>query len=896
MVAASPTEFTLYRRLLRLAQPYWPHLGGLFLLSLLASPLALLTPLPLKMAVDSVVGSHRQIPGPLAALLPAAVTRSHTALLIVAAVLFVMIGLLTQLQQLGSSVLSAYTGEKLVLDFRVRLFRHVQRLSLLYHDAKGTTDSTYRIQYDAVSIQNITVNGVFPFIAAAITIASMIYVTARIDWQLALVALAVSPVLFLVARTYRQRLRRQWGDAKKLESCAMSVVQEVLAAMRVVKAFGQEHYEQERFICQSSKGLRSRVHLAFVAGSFGLLVGLLTAVGTAAVLFMGMRHVQTGVLTLGELLVVMSYLAQLYLPLQTISKKAADLQASLASAERAFALLDEGADVTERPNARPLARALGTVAFRKVCFAYSTDHPVLHDISFEIGPGTHLGIAGTTGAGKTTLVSLLSRFYDPTAGQILLDGVDLRDYKLADLRNQFAIVLQEPVLFSSSIAENIAYARPGASDHEIMAAAKAANAHEFIVGLPQGYETLVGERGMRLSGGERQRISLARAFLKDAPILILDEPTSSVDTKTEAAIMEAMKRLMYGRTTFMIAHRLSTLANCDVLLQIEQGRLVQATLATLRADKEAEAFGGHDTACYGSIGYAKRRATFRDGRIVSAEPIATSRSVEANSSPIQSEEAQDSEPQLEASAEETAILNTNRMKRQPAKPLVSQETVQRPVTVPLQKEPLRPESPASSSQQPSQIHRFKVSVLPPLIRLALFVTLLTSAGIGMGLWLYTANHHTTGSTFPLSVGQQKVTSHPTASTVAHATSTTVPGSSTYPKLAGAYAGTIHDIPTSTTTNLSLTGIQQRQGNISGYFGAKGNRLFNGLPQSGPFTGTITTPKQIQFIVTDDRGQATFSFDGFIQPDGTIGGTYCSLEVVTGKCSDYGVWSISPTQS
>src|SRR6266568_657653 len=447
MAPPSFTDWTLYRRLLGQARPYWLHLGGLFLLSLLASPLALLTPLPLKMAVDSVVGSPRQIPGPLAALLPAAVTRSHTALLVVAAVLFVLIALLTQLQQLGSSVLSSYTGEKLVLDFRIRLFAHVQRLSLLYHDAKGTTDSTYRIQYDAVSIQNIAVDGIFPFITAAITIASMIYVTARIDWQLALVALAVSPVLFLLARAYRHRLRRGWGDAKKLESCAMSVVQEVLAAMRIVKAFGQENHEQERFICQSSKSLRARIHLAFVASSFGLLIGLITAVGTASVLFMGMRHVQAGILTLGELLVVMSYLAQLYIPLQTISKKAADLQASLASAERAFALHDEVADVADQPDARPLARALGAVAFRNVCFAYSKDHPVLHNISFEIGPGTHLGIAGTTGAGKTTLVSLLTRFYDPTAGQILLDGIDLRNYKLADLRNQFAIVLQEPVLF-----------------------------------------------------------------------------------------------------------------------------------------------------------------------------------------------------------------------------------------------------------------------------------------------------------------------------------------------------------------------------------------------------------------------------------------------------------------
>jgi ATP-binding cassette, subfamily B, bacterial len=249
-------------------------------------------------------------------------------------------------------------------------------------------------------------------------------------------------------------------------------------------------------------------------------------------------------------------------------------QRSLASAERAFVLLDEAADPIEKKNGISLSRASGTVAFRNVHFAYDRAHPVLSDISFEIDAGTRVGIMGMTGGGKSTLVSLLTRFYDPTKGQILLDGVDLRDYKLADLRNQFGIVLQESILFSTSIGENIAYARPDASEHEIVKAAKAANAHEFITRLPDGYGAMVGERGMQLSGGERQRIALARAFLKNAPILILDEPTSSIDIKTEKEIIEVMERLSIGRTVFIIAHRLSTLKHCDLLFGIEKGRLV----------------------------------------------------------------------------------------------------------------------------------------------------------------------------------------------------------------------------------------------------------------------------------------------------------------------------------
>jgi ATP-binding cassette, subfamily B, bacterial len=576
------SDLTLLRRLVRQARPSLPHIVVLLLLGLLSTPLALLTPLPLKIAVDSVIGS-RPLPGFLDALLPDAAAGSSTVILILAAGLIVAVTLLSELVDLASSLLSAYTGEKLVLDLRARLFRHAQRLSLMYHDSRGTTDTAYRIQYDASSIRWIMTDVLPSVVTAVVMLGGMAYVTFRIDWRLALVALAVSPFLALSGWVYGQRLRRRWGKVYELDSSALSVVEEVLASIRVVQAFGQEAREGERFVYRSSESLRTRVHVAFIEGGFSLVVGLITAAGTAAVLFVGVRAVLSGAFTLGDLLLVMGYLGLLYGPLNELSNSKATLQGALASAERAFSLLDKVPDVVERPDALPLVRASGTVAFRDVSFAYREDHRVLHDVSFEVYPGTRLGISGKTGAGKTTLMSLLTRFYDPTVGQVLLDGIDLRDYKLADLRNQFAIVLQEPVLFSTSVAENIAYARPEASKEEIVEAAKAANAHEFVVGLPRGYETEVGERGMSLSGGERQRIALARAFLKDAPILILDEPTSSVDTNTEAAIMEAMERLMRGRTTFMIAHRLSTLANCDARLQIEDGRVVKFDQRVLTA-------------------------------------------------------------------------------------------------------------------------------------------------------------------------------------------------------------------------------------------------------------------------------------------------------------------------
>ena len=584
--ARQHSDFALYRRLLWEARPFWRHSGWLFVLSLLAAPLTLLQPLPLKIVVDSVLGA-RELPAWLAWLLPAGTPRHGLLALAAVAGLLIAIAVSKQLFELAFAVLHSYTGEKLVLAFRAKLFRHAQRLSLSYHDTAGTTNSTYRIQYDAPAVKWIALDAFIPLLASTLTLAAMIVVMARIDGSLALVALTVAPVLYAVSQFYSRRLKARWHEAKDLESSSFAVVQEALSSLRLVKVFAQEEREEERYVRHARRNLREQIKLTLAGGSFGLIVGLAIAAGTAVVLFLGAQHVQEGRITLGELIVVMSYLALLYTPLQTISKSAASLQGSLVSAERAFALLDAAPEVVERPDARPLVRACGDIVFEQVSFAYNPERTALRDVSLAIAAGARVGLAGTTGAGKSTLASLLLRLYDPTRGRILLDGVDLREFKLRDLRNQFAIVLQEPLLFSSSIAENIAYARTDATEKEIIAAATAANAHEFITRLPQGYQTEVGERGVQLSGGERQRISLARAFLKDAAILILDEPTSSVDVKTEAVILEAMERLMRGRTTFLIAHRLNTLAVCDVRVQLEQGRITSITRSGGFGEKKA---------------------------------------------------------------------------------------------------------------------------------------------------------------------------------------------------------------------------------------------------------------------------------------------------------------------
>jgi ATP-binding cassette subfamily B protein len=566
--AGRPGPFAIYRRAFGEVRTYWPHLAAVLVLGLAWIPIALLLPLPVKIVVDSVLGSE-PLPGPLAAWLPGLADETVLGLAVALAVVF---ALLQAGWGFADWLLREWVAERMVLEFRGRMFLHGLGLPVL-DDARGSFDTTSRISHDAPAIQWTALYGVIPLVVSCASLLGVIAVTAALNAKLAAVALVTAVPMILLVHASQKRLREGWHGVREAETDSLSVVQESFGALRVITTFGQERREQARFLEAGTRALSSRLRVVRTEGMIGMLFGLTVAFGTTAILYLGVRDVQTGALTTGGLLLILGYAAQLYAPLQQIGKHIAGQQHALASAERAFGLLDRRPIVADRPGARPLGRAEGRVSFHGVRFGYGDREPVLRGVDFEIPKGTRVGIVGRTGAGKTTLLNLLIRQYDPEAGEVRLDGIDLRDMLLADLRNQFAVVSQEPVLFSSTIAENIAYGRPDATMAEIVAAAEAANAHAFVSALPEGYRTRVGERGLKLSGGERQRIALARAFLKDAPILILDEPTSAVDVATEAGIIASLERLMAGRTTFMIAHRLRTLRDVDLVLRVEDGRV-----------------------------------------------------------------------------------------------------------------------------------------------------------------------------------------------------------------------------------------------------------------------------------------------------------------------------------
>jgi ATP-binding cassette subfamily B protein len=536
----------------------------------LAAALALLEPWPLALMVDSVL-SDKPLPGVLENLVPAS-TGARI-------VLITCLGLFITLAVRGVGVLSDYVNTKLdmrmVLDFRSYLFQHVQRLSFAFHDERRTGEFMGRINQQASSVGKVVV-GAFPLITAALTLVGMVVIAIRLNPLVALLSLSVVPFIYYSTGYYGTRIGPHVREVKIMELRSLHIVHEAVQMLRVIVSFNREDDEYAKFRAQGEAAVDARVKLTMRQSLFSMSVTLVTGIGTAAVLGVGAAQVAAGKLEVGQLLVLISYIAAVYKPLQTISVTMNTLQENLISFQLALELLETQPDVVERPHARRLERpARGEVEFDNVCFTYPGRDHTLSNISFRVAPGQSIAIVGATGAGKSTLVSLLPRFYDPSAGAVLLDGTDVRDLTLGSLRSQMSIVLQEPLLFTGSIRDNICYGRPDASREEVIAAAEAANVHDFVRRLPKRYGTRLGERGAMLSGGERQRLCIARAFLRDAPILILDEPTSSIDSRTEAVILEALERLMEGRTTFVIAHRLSTIRNVDKILVLDDGALVE---------------------------------------------------------------------------------------------------------------------------------------------------------------------------------------------------------------------------------------------------------------------------------------------------------------------------------
>lgn len=563
--------FRLYLRALHEVRPWWPRLGLLLLLGLLWTPLSLLAPLPLKIAVDHVLG-QQPLPDAAVRVLPAAWIGSPDALGIVAAVTVVLVAVLTVAHGATDWLLRESLTEAMVRGFRGRLLRSALGQPPGTDGAEGSGGTAYRINHDAPAVQWTTIYGLPPLITAAVALGSILFVIARLSPLVAVTATVTALPLILLIHGNQSRLCRRWHEVKDLESAACASVQEVVAATGMVSAFGQEEREVGRFLGRAARTSRARLAVIRLEAMFGSLLELATAVGTAAVLYLSAREVRTGQLTTGELTLIMAYVAQLYGPIRQVGTHLATQQTAVASAQRAFALLDRKPRVQERPDAQPLVgRAKGQLTLEDVAFGYAPDQPVLSGFSLDIPAGSRVGIVGATGSGKTTLLALLNRSLDPDAGSVRLDGVDLRDYRLADLRRQFAVVGQDAPLLSGTVAENIAYGDPQASRARIVTAAVKAKAHGFILRRPHGYDSRVGERSQGLSGGERQRLTLARAYLRDAPILILDEPTSALDGETERAIQEDLKELMLGRTVFLVTHRPSMLRDMDLVLRLEDG-------------------------------------------------------------------------------------------------------------------------------------------------------------------------------------------------------------------------------------------------------------------------------------------------------------------------------------
>jgi len=563
-------------RYLRYLKPYGGILFLSFILILVVALLDVVAPWPIKFIVDNVIGGQ-----PFEGLVGDFVTTQFgTDQRILTAVLGLALLLLTVLQGLAGFVyeyMIGYIQERTTFLLRSDVFRHVQQLPLQFYDQSRMGDMLKRVTDDSGRLMVALVNSLGEFLVSGAKFAGFAGIMLFVNWRFSVIVLAYVPLLLFLFVTFRKNIRASAQAARAEEGEMASMALETLGAIREVKAFGREKYQQVQFEEHGLERIRAGLQSIRWEASFSPIIDFVQAASTAAVIWYGVSQVLVGQFSIGELLIFMTYLKDMYRPLRKFSKLASRLQKAATSGDRLSQMLDAEITIQDAPNARPLGRARGEVTLEHVNFAYPSapDRPILQDVNLQVPPGQVVAFVGGTGAGKSTITNLLMRFYEVTGGRVLIDNLDVRQIRVDDLRRQFSVVPQESVLFAASIRDNIAYGRPDATDDRVRVVARAADAHEFISCLPNGYDTVVGERGGTLSGGQRQRIAIARALLRNAPILVLDEPTAALDAESEELVMSALGRLMRGRTTFIIAHRLSTIREADLIVVFDQGRIVE---------------------------------------------------------------------------------------------------------------------------------------------------------------------------------------------------------------------------------------------------------------------------------------------------------------------------------
>jgi ATP-binding cassette subfamily B protein len=560
-------------RITDLLYPHWPILSLAFIAVIGESLTDLLEPWPLKIVFDYVFGSKR-MPEWLAGVI-GWIGTDKISILDFAVLAVLVVAIFGALSSYVEKYLTTSVGQWVMHDLRRVLYSHIQKLSLSYHDQKRTGDLISRVTSDIDAVQNLISNVLLGILVNVLTLVGMVAVMFYLNWAFTLIALIVAPGLFLVVYYFTLRIKKASRAMRRKEGEVVSVLEEVLSSIRVVKAFAREDYEQARFEKESRESVQAALQARNVKAKLPPIVEIIVACGTCLVLWYGARLVLSGGLTSGELLVFLLYLGKMYKPMRELSKMTDTISKASIGWERIREVLENEMQVRDMPGAKQAPRFKGKIEFDHVAFSYNKMQPILKDLSLKIEPGQLAALVGPTGAGKTTIVSLLPRFYDSTSGEIRIDGQDVRKFKQKSLREQISFVLQESLLFRAPVWQNIAYGKPEATREEVIRAAKLANADEFITEMPEGYDTMIGERGVTLSGGQRQRITIARAVIRNSPILVLDEPSAGLDAESEKLVFDALGRLMEGRTSIVIAHRLATVLRADVIFVIEGGEVVE---------------------------------------------------------------------------------------------------------------------------------------------------------------------------------------------------------------------------------------------------------------------------------------------------------------------------------